>query len=289
MKLKTSWVNQSWPLRIMRLWLGVTWIYAGWDKASDPGFLTSGSTTFIGTQLSAFATNSPIGFALNSVSENATQIGIFVMLAEFAIGAATLLWIAPTWAAFGGFVMSLGLWLSSSWQVQPYFLASNSAYTILWLTYFLFLYGSRRNNKVTIDRRGFLRFSTVAAFAVAAAAVGKIFPKTDASSASAGENSVSKKIIEDASFKVGETFNFESKAGTPAVLFRTKAGVFAYSAVCTHEGCTVQFNSASKNLQCGCHGAVFDPFDGAKVVTGPTNQPLAKIKVATEGLWIVES
>jgi len=289
MKLKTSWVNQSWPLRIMRLWLGVTWIYAGWDKASDPGFLTSGSTTFIGTQLSAFATNSPIGFALNSVSENATQIGIFVMLAEFAIGAATLLWIAPTWAAFGGFVMSLGLWLSSSWQVQPYFLASNSAYTILWLTYFLFLYGSRRNHKVTIDRRGFLRFSTVAAFAIAAAAIGKVFPKTGSSSANASENTASKKIIEDASFKVGETFSFESKAGTPAVLFRTKAGIFAYSAVCTHEGCTVAFNSASKNLQCGCHGAVFDPFDGAKVLTGPTNQPLAKIEVATEGSWIVES
>ena len=288
MNVKTSWRNQLWPLRVMRLWLGVTWIYAGWDKASDPGYLTAGSPTFIGTQLSAFATNSPIGFALESVIERATQIGIFVMFAEFAIGAATLLWIAPTWAAFGGFVMSLGLWLSSTWQVQPYFLASNSAYTILWLTYFLFLYGSRRNSKVAIDRRGFLRVSTVAAFAVAAAVVGKVFPKTAASS-SAGESSASKKIIEDASLEIGATHNFESKAGTPAVLFRTKAGVFAYSAVCTHEGCTVQFNSASKNLQCGCHGAVFDPFDGAKVVTGPTNQPLAKIEVATEGSWIVES
>ena len=288
MNVKTSWRNQLWPLRVMRLWLGVTWIYAGWDKASDPGYLTAGSPTFIGTQLSAFATNSPIGFALESVIERATQIGIFVMFAEFAIGAATLLWIAPTWAAFGGFVMSLGLWLSSTWQVQPYFLASNSAYTILWLTYFLFLYGSRRNSKVSVDRRGFLRVSTVAAFAVAAAVVGKVFSKTGVST-SAGESSASKKIIEDASLEIGATHNFESKAGTPAVLFRTKAGVFAYSAVCTHEGCTVQFNSASKNLQCACHGAVFDPFDGAKVVTGPTNQPLAKIEVATEGSWIVES
>ena len=287
MNVKTSWRNQLWPLRVMRLWLGVTWIYAGWDKASDPGYLTSGSPTFIGTQLSAFATNSPVGFALESVIEHATQIGIFVMFAEFAIGAATLLWIAPTWAAFGGFVMSLGLWLSSTWQVQPYFLASNSAYTILWLTYFLFLYGSRRNSKVAIDRRGFLRLSTVAVFAVAAAVVGKVFPKSAASST--GENSDSKKIIEETSLAIGANHNFESKAGTPAVLFRTKAGVFAYSAVCTHEGCTVQFNSASKNLQCGCHGAIFDPFDGAKVVTGPTNQPLAKIKVATEGSWIVES
>ncbi len=273
----------------MRLWLGFTWIYAGWDKASDPGFLTSGSPTFIGTQLSAYATNSPIDFLLNKVLEHSTQIGIFVMLSEFAIGAATLLWIAPTWAAMGGFAMSLTLWLASSWNVQPYFLASNSAYTILWLTYFLFLYGSRRKSKVSIDRRGFLRISTVAAIAVAGAAAGKIFPKTGAVSANAGENSASKKIIEDASLKVGATHNFESKAGTPAVLFRTKNGVFAYSAVCTHQGCTVEFNSATKNLQCGCHGAVFDPFDGAKVLTGPTNQPLATIKVVTEGTWIVEA
>jgi len=289
MNLKTSWRNQLWPLRVMRAWLGVTWIYAGWDKASDPGFLTSGSPTFIGTQLSAYATSSPVGFAINKVLEHSTQIGIFVMLAEFAIGAATLLWIAPTWAAFGGFAMSLSLWLASSWHVRPYFLASDSAYTILWLTYFLFLYGSRRNSKVSVDRRGFLRVSTIAVIAIAGAGVGKLFPRTTSATASAGAEVGSKKIIEGAALKVGATHNFESKAGTPAVLFRTKTGVFAYSAVCTHEGCTVAFNSASKNLQCACHGAVFDPFDGAKVVTGPTNQPLAKIKVTTEGAWIVES
>lgn len=289
MNLKTSWRNQLWPLRLLRAWLGFTWIYAGWDKASDPGFLTSGSPTFIGTQLSAFATNSPIGFAIDSVLENATQIGIFVMLAEFAIGVATLLWIAPTWAAFGGFVMSLTLWLASSWHIKPYFLASNSAYTILWLTYFLFLYGSRRNSKVSVDRRGFLRVSTVVAIAVVGAVVGKLLSRTTSATTSAGAEAGSKKIIEGAAIKVGATHSFISKAGTPAVLFRTKNGVFAYSAVCTHQGCTVAFDSASKKLQCGCHGAVFDPFSDAKVVTGPTNQPLAKIKVATEGAWIVES
>jgi thiosulfate dehydrogenase [quinone] large subunit len=65
MKFKTSWKNQPWPLRVMRFWLGVTWIYAGWDKASDPGFLKAGSPTFIGTQLAAYAQNSPIDFLLN--------------------------------------------------------------------------------------------------------------------------------------------------------------------------------------------------------------------------------
>jgi len=284
MKLKASWKNQLWPLRIMRLWLGGTWIYAGWDKASDPGFLTDGSPTFIGSQLAAYAQNSPIDFLLNRMIEHATQVGIFVMLSEFAVGFATLLWIAPTWAALGGFLTSLTLWLSSTWNIQPYFLASNSVYTVFWLTYFLFLYGSRRKSNISVDRRGFIRISSIAALTVAAVGLGRLFPK----SAAAAVSATPQNIIEDSSLSIGETFNFTSKSGSPAVLFKSKTGVYAYSAVCTHEGCTVQYNSSSKNLQCGCHGAVFDPESDGNALSGPTNKPLPKIKVAVEGAWIVE-
>lgn len=284
MKLKASWKNQLWPLRIMRLWLGGTWIYAGWDKASDPGFLTDGSPTFIGSQLAAYAQNSPIDFLLNRMIEHAAQVGIFVMLSEFAVGFATLLWIAPTWAALGGFLTSLTLWLSSTWNIQPYFLASNSVYTVFWLTYFLFLYGSRRKSNISVDRRGFIRISSIAALTVAAVGLGRLFPKSAAATVSATPQN----IIEDSSLSIGETFNFTSKSGSPAVLFKSKTGVYAYSAVCTHEGCTVQYNSASKNLQCGCHGAVFDPESDGNALSGPTNKPLPKIKVAVEGAWIVE-
>ena len=284
MKLKASWRNQLWPLRIMRLWLGATWIYAGWDKASDPGFLTDGSPTFIGSQLSAYAENSPIDFLLNAVLDNAIQIGILVMIAEFAIGFATLLWIVPTWAAFGGFLTSLFLWLSSTWNIQPYFLASNSVYTVFWFTYFLFLYGARRRSNISLDRRGFIRISSIAALTVAAVGLGRLFPK-QAAAVSAGPLN----IIEDSALDVGQTYNFIAKSGSPAVLFKSKTGVYAYSAVCTHEGCTVTFNSASRNLQCACHGAVFDPQSEGKALTGPTNKPLPKIKVAVEGAWIVES
>jgi Rieske Fe-S protein/uncharacterized membrane protein YphA (DoxX/SURF4 family) len=285
MRFKASWRNQLWPLRIMRFWLGVTWIYAGWDKASDSGFLTSGSPTFIGTQLAAYAQNSPIDFLLNKLLDHAMQVGILVMVAEFAIGFATLLWIAPTWAAFGGFLTSLFLWLSSTWNIQPYFLASNSVYTVLWLSYFLFLYGSRRKSNISLDRRGFIRISSIFALTVGAVGLGRLFPKSAGAAVSAGPA----KIIEDASLAVGKTYNFTSKSGSPAVLFKSKTGVYAYSAVCTHEGCTVQYNSASKNLQCGCHGAVFDPQSDGKALTGPTNKPLPKIRVVVEGAWIVES
>jgi nitrite reductase/ring-hydroxylating ferredoxin subunit/uncharacterized membrane protein YphA (DoxX/SURF4 family) len=283
MKLKASWKNQLWPLRVMRLWLGGTWIYAGWDKASDPGFLTDGSPTFIGSQLAAYAQNSPIDFLLNRMIEHATQVGIFVMLSEFAVGFATLLWIAPTWAALGGFLTSLTLWLSSTWNIQPYFLASNSVYTVFWLTYFLFLYGSRRKSNISVDRRGFIRISSIAALTVGAVGLGRLFPKKTATVSAAPQN-----IIENTSLSFGETFNFTSKSGSPAVLFKSKTGVYAYSAVCTHEGCTVQYNSGSKNLQCGCHGAVFDPESDGNALSGPTNKPLPKIKVAVEGAWIVE-
>ena len=102
-------------------------------------------------------------------------------------------------------------------------------------------------------------------------------------------NAASTNIIKTSKLKVGATHSFTTaKQGIPAILFKSKTGIYAYSAVCTHEGCTVTYNSASKNLQCGCHGAVFDPNNGGKALTGPTNTPLAKVKVAVEGAWIVE-
>lgn len=51
----------------------------------------------------------------------------------------------------------------------------------------------------------------------------------------------------------------------------------AYSAVCAHAGCTVAYNDGQ--LECPCHGSVFDAAKGAAVVTGPANGPLPEILV----------
>ncbi|MEI9907098.1 MAG: hypothetical protein WDO06_03540 [Actinomycetota bacterium] len=98
----SSWRNQSPSIRLIRLWLGVTWIYGGWDKATDPHFLTATGSTSIKKQLTGYSEASPIGFIFRHMIERSTAVGIIVMISEFAIGIATLLWIAPTFIAFIG-------------------------------------------------------------------------------------------------------------------------------------------------------------------------------------------
>jgi thiosulfate dehydrogenase [quinone] large subunit len=72
-------------------------------------------------------------------------------------------------------------------------------------------------------------------------------------------------------------------AGDPAVIVKLADGSFvAFDAVCTHAGCTVQWDRADRLLFCPCHGAAFDPAHGAAVLEGPTNQPLAAIPIVVD-------
>ena len=73
-------------------------------------------------------------------------------------------------------------------------------------------------------------------------------------------------------------------AGQPAVLVHLKGGDFvAYSAVCTHAGCTVAYQKSSGNLVCPCHGSVFDPAQNARVVQPPAPRPLPEIPIKVQG------
>lgn len=72
-------------------------------------------------------------------------------------------------------------------------------------------------------------------------------------------------------------------AGDPGVIVRLTDGTFvAFDALCTHEGCTVEWERADRFLHCPCHGAVFDPADRAAVLEGPTDQPLAALPIAVD-------
>jgi Rieske Fe-S protein len=75
----------------------------------------------------------------------------------------------------------------------------------------------------------------------------------------------------------GSTVKFRD-SGSPAVLVHLDSGDFvAYSAVCTHQGCTVAYRNGQ--LACPCHGSVFDPANGAQVVAGPAPRPLPEIPI----------
>ncbi|CAB4777598.1 unannotated protein [freshwater metagenome] len=283
----SSWRNQAPAIRLIRLWLGLTWIYGGWDKATDPGFLGKTSSTSISKQLTGYSTSSPLGFLFRHMIERSTAIGIMVMVLEFAIGIATLLWIAPTTTAFVGFMMSVGLWIAVTWHVKPYFLGSDTAYAVLWLAYFLTLVGKRRKIDVSLDRRGAIRLAGVGIASIAAMFLGRGLAKTVATTSAASGSSNAKQLIKLADLPVGNTHEFSTSDGQPAIVFRTKNGVFAYSEVCTHQGCTVSYSPPDKALVCPCHGAAYDPFNGASVLGGPTSTPLSSIKVAISGAWVV--
>ena len=68
-------------------------------------------------------------------------------------------------------------------------------------------------------------------------------------------------------------------SGTKVVVTQPTEGTFvAFSAVCTHQGCTV--NSIENDvIRCPCHGSEFNGTTGA-VVDGPATAPLASIPVA---------
>jgi glycine/D-amino acid oxidase-like deaminating enzyme/nitrite reductase/ring-hydroxylating ferredoxin subunit len=59
-----------------------------------------------------------------------------------------------------------------------------------------------------------------------------------------------------------------------AVWKDTKGNVHAFSASCTHEGCTVTWNNADHTWDCPCHGSMFAA-DGT-VIHGPAIKPLAR-------------
>ncbi len=58
--------------------------------------------------------------------------------------------------------------------------------------------------------------------------------------------------------------------------------VHAFSATCTHQGCTVSEVTGGRIL-CPCHGSAFDAATG-EVVTGPATAPLPTVEVTvTDG------
>ena len=69
---------------------------------------------------------------------------------------------------------------------------------------------------------------------------------------------------------------------------RSAAGVMAYSAICTHQGCDVKtWLSKEKALVCFCHSSKFQLLEGGVVSSGPANRALPSVPLKLEGEQLV--
>ena len=72
-----------------------------------------------------------------------------------------------------------------------------------------------------------------------------------------------------------------SKILSNVIIINMGSGFVALSSICTHEGCTVGYNSTSGNLECPCHGSVYAI--SGNVLTGPAPRALKKYTVSQTG------
>jgi thiosulfate dehydrogenase (quinone) large subunit len=79
---------------------------------------------------------------------------------------------------------------------------------------------------------------------------------------------------------LGEALAFtDQDRGIPAYCVHKSADEFvAFSAICTHAGCTVGFDRSTTEFVCPCHGSIYNALTGA-VIRGPAPLPLPPITV----------
>jgi Rieske Fe-S protein len=91
-------------------------------------------------------------------------------------------------------------------------------------------------------------------------------------------------LVKTSGVPVGNGVILEAKK---VVVVQPTAGQFkAFTAVCTHMGCTVATIKGG-TISCPCHGSTYSAKDGS-VTGGPAPRPLKEIKVTVKGAEVVE-
>ena len=69
--------------------------------------------------------------------------------------------------------------------------------------------------------------------------------------------------------------------GNVFIIRTSNTSYLALSRICTHQGCTVSYDSSSKQLICPCHGAMFS--NSGAVLQGPASRPLTVYTTTING------
>jgi Rieske Fe-S protein/cytochrome b subunit of formate dehydrogenase len=136
--------------------------------------------------------------------------------------------------------------------------------------------------QVEVARRQFIKRSSMLTGAILLMALGVDFlAKRPRAPPSGGATSTAaagpKPIANIRNLLPNAATYFSDPSGGPGILIRLPSGTLeAYSAICTHAGCEVQYYSPDRVIYCPCHGSLFDPSNG-DAIRGPAYVPLQKI------------
>jgi thiosulfate dehydrogenase (quinone) large subunit len=125
-------VAAGWLLMPLRLFLGVTFLFAGLQKLADPQFLQNASPTSIHAQLLGASHSSPIHALIGHLLPIANGLGLVIAVGEVAIGAGVLIGLWMRVAAVAGMALSFGLFLTISFHSSPYFTGSDIVFFFAW-------------------------------------------------------------------------------------------------------------------------------------------------------------
>ncbi len=125
-------VAAGWYLLPLRLFLGVTFLFAGCQKLANPDFLRSSSPISIHSQLVGADRSSPIHGLLAHLVSIAPALGLVIALGEVAIGLGIIVGLWTRVAAAAGMLLSFGLFLTISFHSAPYYTGSDIVFFFAW-------------------------------------------------------------------------------------------------------------------------------------------------------------
>ncbi|MDX3457839.1 DoxX family membrane protein [Streptomyces sp. ME02-8801-2C] len=117
----------------LRIFLGVTFIYAGLDKLTDSSFFADSGSGSVGDLMRSVRDSSAIPALVDLALKSPAGFGYAIAFGELAVGIGTLLGLLTRLAAVGGALISLSLWLTMSWAADPYYYGNDLPYLMAWI------------------------------------------------------------------------------------------------------------------------------------------------------------
>ncbi len=116
----------------LRLFLGVTFVYAGIDKLTDPAFLSASGEGSIGDLMRGVRDTSAIPGLVDLSLNSPVGFAVALAIGEILVGLGALAGLLTRIAAVGGALIALSLWLTVSWAVTPYYYGNDLIYLMAW-------------------------------------------------------------------------------------------------------------------------------------------------------------